>query len=123
LRAELGRFERWLGSQDVVPTVAALRARADEIVARVLAENEPRWKSLTEEDRERIRAMARAIASRLLHEPTLRLKRASGDDDAYLFVSALRELFGLDAESAVTEDAGGEVRPLRDARARKRPAS
>ncbi len=32
LRAELLRFERWLGSQDVVPTVAALRARADEIV-------------------------------------------------------------------------------------------
>ena len=34
LRAELGRFERWLASQDVVPTVAALRARADEIVDR-----------------------------------------------------------------------------------------
>ena len=32
LRAELARFERWLASQDVVPTVAALRARADEIV-------------------------------------------------------------------------------------------
>jgi hypothetical protein len=66
--------------------------------------------------------MANAIASRLLHEPTLRLKRASGEDDAYVFVSALRELFGLDAESAPTEDAG-EVRPLREARARKRPAS
>jgi glutamyl-tRNA reductase len=123
LRGELARFERWLGSQDVVPTVAALRARADEIVSRVLTENESRWESLSEGDRERMRAMARAIASRLLHEPTLRLKRASGDDDAYLFVSALRELFGLDAESAPTEDAGGEVRPLREARARKRPAS
>ena len=62
LRAELGRFERWLGSQDVVPTVAALRARADEIVARVLAENEPRWEALSDADRERLRAMARAIA-------------------------------------------------------------
>jgi glutamyl-tRNA reductase len=123
LRAELGRFERWLGSQDVVPTVVALRARADEIVSRVLRENEPRWQSLSDQDRERVRAMARAIAGRLLHEPTLRLKRASGDDDAYLFVSALRELFGLDAESAPTKDAGGEVRPLREARARKRPAS
>jgi glutamyl-tRNA reductase len=123
LRAELTRFERWLGSQDVVPTVAALRARADEIVSRVLTENEPRWESLSEADRERMRAMARAIASRLLHEPTLRLKRASGDDDAYLFVSALRELFGLDAQSAPTKDAGGEVRPLREARGRKRPAS
>src|SRR6185295_18063205 len=40
LDAELLRFERWLGSQEVVPTVAALRERADEIVSRVLAENE-----------------------------------------------------------------------------------
>ena len=67
--------------------------------------------------------MARAIAGRLLHEPTLRLKRASGDDDAYLYVSALRELFGLDAESAPTEDAGAEVRPCARLARRKRPAS
>src|SRR5204862_3834267 len=117
------RFERWVGSQDVVPTVAALRARADEIVTRVLAENEPRWESLGAADRERVRAMGRAIASRLLHEPTLRLKRASGEDDAYVFVSALRELFGLDAESAPLEGADADVRPLRTARTRKRPAS
>ncbi len=123
LRAELARFERWLGSQDVVPTVAALRARADDIVSRVLIENEPRWQSLSGADRGRVEAMARAIASRLLHEPTLRLKRASGEDDAYLFVAALRELFGLDAENAPAETAGGEVRPLHEARARKRPAS
>ncbi|HMC06263.1 MAG TPA: glutamyl-tRNA reductase [Solirubrobacterales bacterium] len=122
LRGELARFERWVGSQDVVPTVAALRARADEIVTRVLAENEPRWESLGAADRERVRAMGRAIASRLLHEPTLRLKRASGEDDAYVFVSALRELFGLDA-SAALEGQDAEVRPLREARERKRPAS
>jgi glutamyl-tRNA reductase len=122
LRAELARFERWLASQDVVPTVAALRTRAEEIVSRVLAENEPRWESLSEADRDRMRAMARAIASRLLHEPTLRLKRSSGDD-AYPLVSALRELFGLDPESTAVEGADAEVRPLRDARARKRPAS
>jgi glutamyl-tRNA reductase len=123
LRTELAGFERWLGSQDVVSTVAALRARADEIVSRVLVENEPRWTSLAEADRERVEAMARAIAGRLLHEPTLRLKRAAGDDDAYLLVTALRELFGLDAESVPAEGAGGEVRPLRPGRARKRPAS
>jgi glutamyl-tRNA reductase len=123
LRAELARFERWLGSQDVVPTVAALRARADEIVSRVLIENEPRWESLTASDRDRIQAMARAIASRLLHEPTLRLKRASGDDDSYVLVSALRDLFGLDAENAPASEDDAEVRPLRQARARKRRGS
>ena len=116
LRSELARFERWLASQDVTPTVASLRERATEIVDRVLAENEPRWESLTEADRERMQAMARAIASRLLHEPTLRLKRSSGEDDAYLYVNALRELFGLDAPTAPPQARDAEVRPLREAR-------
>jgi glutamyl-tRNA reductase len=123
LRAELASFERWLASQDVVPTIAALRARADEITTSVLEENEQRWQSLSDADRERIRAMARAIAGRLLHEPTLRLKRASGEEDAYLYVNALRELFGLDAGSAPAQDSDAEVRPLRDARRRGRSAS
>jgi glutamyl-tRNA reductase len=123
LRAELARFERWLGSQDVVPTIAALRARADEITASVLAENEQRWESLSEADRERLRAMANAIASRLLHEPTLRLRRSSGDEDAYVYVNALRELFGLDPGSAPAQDSDAEVRQLGDARRRGRSAS
>jgi glutamyl-tRNA reductase len=116
LRAELGRFERWLAAQDVVPTVAALRERADGIVERVLAENEPRWQSLDEADRERMRAMARSIASRLLHEPTLRMKRAAGEEEAYRYVHALRELFGLDAETAPLEGVDAEVRQLRGER-------
>ena len=123
LRAELGRFERWLASQDVAPTVASLRERAAEIVDRVLAENESRWDSLSDTDRERLRAMANAIASRLLHEPTVRLKRSSGEDDAYFYVNALRELFGLDSRSAPLEGEKAEVRSLREARRRKRPAS
>ena len=75
IEAELDRFERWLASLEVVPTIAALRERGDEIVRRVLAENENRWESLGEADRERMEAMAKAIASRLLHEPTVRMRR------------------------------------------------
>jgi glutamyl-tRNA reductase len=116
LRGELARFERWLTAQDVVPTVAALRERADAIVERVLAENAPRWQSLDEADRERMRAMARSIASRLLHEPTLRIKRAAGEDEAYRYVNALRELFGLDSGTAPLEGEDAEVRPLRGER-------
>ena len=118
LRGELSRFERWMATQDAVPTVAALRKRADDVVEGVLAENESRWESLSEADRERARAMGRAIASRLLHEPTLRLKRAASDDDAYVYVHALRELFGLDRETAPLSDADAEVRELR---ARREP--
>ena len=93
---ELQRFERWLSTLDVVPTIAALRERGDEIVRQVLRENESRWESLSDADRERLELMARAVMSRLLHEPTRRLKRAADDDSAYVYLQALRELFGLD---------------------------
>jgi glutamyl-tRNA reductase len=107
LDAELSRFERWLGAQEVMPTVAALRERADSIVSQVLAENATRWESLSATDRERVEQLARAVANRLLHEPTVRVKGIADREDAYLQVSALRELFGLDAgtEPEVSESA------------------
>jgi len=112
LAAELDRFERWLASLSVVPTIAALRGRGDEVVERVLAENEGRWENLGEADRERLTAMAKAIASRLLHEPTLRMKRTAGEEETYLYVSALRELFGLDAETEPEGVEEGKVTEL-----------
>jgi glutamyl-tRNA reductase len=84
-------------------------------VRRVLAENENRWEGLGDADRERLGVMAKAIASRILHEPTRRIRRAAGSDDAYQYVSALRELFGLDVETEVEADAdtAGKVTELR----------
>ena len=116
LEAEVGRFERWLGSLQVLPTVAALRRRADQVIERVLAENEPRWESMSEADRERVRVMARAIASRLLHEPTLRLKRSADDETAYAYVDALRELFALEPRAAPLEAEDAEVTELDERR-------
>ncbi len=115
LAAEQDRFERWLASLEVVPTIASLRERGDEVVRRVLAENEGRWESLGEVDRERLETMAKAIVSRLLHEPTLRMKRSAGSDEAYAYVSALRELFGLDAETEPEGEGKGNVTELRRA--------
>jgi glutamyl-tRNA reductase len=115
IEAELDRFERWLAALEVVPTITALRERGDEVVRRVLAENENRWEGLGEADRARMEAMAKAVASRLLHEPTVRMRRAAGDEEAYNYVSALRELFGLDVENEpeVDADAQGNVTELR----------
>jgi glutamyl-tRNA reductase len=120
LDSELARFERWLGSQELMPTVTALRERADAIVSQVLEENAGRWESLSANDRERVEAMARAIANRLLHEPTVRIKGAADRDDAYLQVSALRELFGLDAgtEPGAEDGESAEVASLEERRRR-----
>ena len=106
LEAELDRFERWLGLQEVVPTISALREHGDEVVRRVLAENEGRWESLSDADRERLEKMAKAIASRLLHDPTLRIRNSACSGESYYLASALRELFGLDPETEVEIEAG-----------------
>jgi glutamyl-tRNA reductase len=116
LSSERTRFEEWLSGQEVTPTVAALRERADEIVERVLAENEGRWESLSDADRERLQKLARAIASRILHEPTVRLKRGAGEDGVAAHVHALRELFGLDPASEALAGTDAEVTELDERR-------
>jgi glutamyl-tRNA reductase len=75
-------------------TLSALRRCGDEVVERLLRENEARWESLSGADSERLQAMAREVAARLLHEPAVRLETARGES-SFLYVRALRELFGL----------------------------
>ena len=94
VREEVARFQDWMASLEVVPTISALRRRADEVVEQVLRENESRWETLSPADRERVELMARAVVSRLLHEPTVRLK----DRSSYHYLHTIRELFGLDPE-------------------------
>jgi glutamyl-tRNA reductase len=115
---EARRFGEWLASLDVVPTIAALHERADAIVRQVLDENDRRWESLSAGDRERVEALARAVASRLLHEPTLRLKGAAGDE-AYAYLQALRELFGIEPAGEAAGAPAAEVTSL-DSRRRRR---
>jgi glutamyl-tRNA reductase len=112
---EIQRFAKWLGQLDVVPTVAALRQRGDAIVEGVLAENATRWESLSERDRERVEKLARTVAQRLLHEPTLRMKSAGGHGRLQL----VRELFGLDDAAAPAPEVPADVVELDERRAQK----
>jgi glutamyl-tRNA reductase len=102
LAEEVNRFEGWLDSLDVIPTISALRRRGEEIVEQVLRENESRWEALTEADRERVGVLARAVVGRLLHEPTLRLKGSAGEHASYRYLHAMRELFALQGDPGPT---------------------
>ena len=122
---EILRFARWLGQLDVLPTVSALREHGAALVEQVLAENDGRWESASPRDLARVEAIARAVMSRLLHEPTIRLR--SHGERGHASIELVRELFGLsddepDARTAAAAADMGEVpdnvRPLsRPARA------
>jgi glutamyl-tRNA reductase len=97
IEEEVTCFGRWLAALEVVPTISALRERGQAAVERALRANERRWQSLNDDDRERVKLIASAVMSDLLHEPTLRLRQAGERGSSSLYVQTVRELFGLSA--------------------------
>jgi glutamyl-tRNA reductase len=124
IEEEIQQFAVWLGSLEVLPTLAALRTHATEIAQSVVSENDGKWESASPRDRERIDALARAVVNRLLHEPTVRMKEMR-DGRVHARMALVRDLFGLSAENgelkALDSDAA-EPAPERLAEVRALPA-
>lgn len=95
---EVQSFLRWIGSLEQVPTITALRQRFEEIrrkeIERYLGGS---LKDLSEPQRAALENMTTAMINKLLHAPISQLKRNSqdDDDDAALYVAALKRLFDL----------------------------
>jgi glutamyl-tRNA reductase len=115
---EIHRFARWLGQADTLPTVSALREHGNAIVEQLLAENAGRWESASPRDLARIEAIARALMSRLLHEPTIRL-RSLGAERGHASLELVRELFGLQEHATVEEPPSAELAEVHDLRRRR----
>ena len=105
---------------------APCASTATSIVEQVLAENSGRWESASPRDLARVEAIARAVMSRLLHEPTIRL-RSLGEDRGHASLELVRELFALRddtprgrATSRRSRDAGNVAEVARPAPARPR---
>jgi glutamyl-tRNA reductase len=92
---EAGRFRDWQASLDVVPTIASLRALAEQIRDRELAKAGGR---LSEREREHIESVTSQIVAKLLHLPTIRMKEAAAAADGVIYADVVRYLFGLEEE-------------------------
>ncbi len=96
--AEADRFQSWQASLAVVPAIASLRARAEEIRSAELAKAQPRLGQLAESERRIVEAMTSQIVNKLLHLPTVRLKEAAAAADGVVYAEVVRHLFGLGEE-------------------------
>jgi glutamyl-tRNA reductase len=105
IEEEIQHFAAWLGSLEVLPTLAALRSHATKVAEQVVRENAGKWESASPRDLERIDAIARAVVNRLLHDPTARLKELR-DDRVHARTALVRDLFGLTVEEG---DLSGEL--------------
>ena len=93
---EAERFRAWQASRGVVPAIAALRARAEEIRLRELGRAGRRLAELSPEERRAVEALTVQIVNKLLHDPTVRLKETAAGADGATYADAVRHLFGLE---------------------------
>jgi glutamyl-tRNA reductase len=92
--AEVEGFRAWLRGADAAPTVAALRARADEVVGVELRRLWHRRPDLSEDQRADFARTVHRVVQRLLHQPTVRLRELASSPDGDLYLALLREIFG-----------------------------
>jgi glutamyl-tRNA reductase len=98
-------------SAEVTPTVTALRRRASEVVDAELLRLDSRLPELPAEVREEFARTVRRVVDKLLHTPTVQVKRMAAGPDGSSYAEALRGLFGLDPQSpvAVAAQRSGDV--------------
>ena len=96
IEEELETFLKWQSSLDSVPTIVALREKAEEIKKEELDKLFHKIQGIGEKEKEAIEYMATALMNKLIHPPTAALKEDSENKDA--LVAAIRRLYGINGE-------------------------
>ena len=99
---EAANYERWADSEQVTPTVLALRERVRGVLEAELDRSlAGRLRHLSAEDRQSMLVMNEASVNKLLHDATQRLRRMASDPglraDLDVAISVLADLFDLEA--------------------------
>jgi glutamyl-tRNA reductase len=93
------RFEGWLTALAAVPTIRALRGRA-EAVRRAEIERVLGGVALDEAQRRAVEEVTRAIVNKILHAPVAKLREELDSEAGLAHLEAARALFGLDDADA-----------------------
>ncbi|MEV5412425.1 glutamyl-tRNA reductase [Thermopolyspora sp. NPDC052614] len=80
----------------VTPTVVALRSKAAGVVDAELGRLAARLPEMDGRVRDEVAQTVRRVVDKLLHEPTVRVKRLAASPGGDQYAQALRELFNLD---------------------------
>ena len=104
VQQEVVRFQSWWSSREVIPTIAAIRDRAETLREAELQRTLRRLPNLSAAERRRVEALSKALVKKLLHEPTKALRERK--DRAY--TDAARAMFGLDQGATLDPRAGSQ---------------
>ncbi len=89
------KFQSWIDSLAIVPTIAALKKKAAEICRIELDRTLCRVQHLSVDEQKAIERMALAISSRMLHDPVTFLKDEGCKEQSDVKIEMIRAAFGL----------------------------
>ncbi|MEP0861010.1 MAG: glutamyl-tRNA reductase [Ignavibacterium sp.] len=105
IQEELDAFFDWYNSLQVAPTIKDLRDYFEAIRAEEVEKNINKF---SEEDREKLEIITKRIINKILHHPTVELKKLSDENSASdlssIKLSVIRELFGLTGNKQNQQD-------------------
>jgi len=99
IEEELNSFFDWYNSLEAAPTIKTLRDHFESIRAEEVEKNINKF---SENDREKLDIITKRIINKILHQPTVELKKSSEDkrtEDTAQKISVIRELFGLNKKN------------------------
>ncbi|NLC06662.1 MAG: glutamyl-tRNA reductase [Syntrophomonadaceae bacterium] len=96
VREELAEFNNWLNTLFVVPTIVALKEKAEKIKQTELTRAFNRLGSINAREEKVITSLANSIVNQLLHDPIIQLKAYASDQQGHLYTEVLQNLFRLE---------------------------
>jgi glutamyl-tRNA reductase len=97
IEQEVEKFFSWYRALEALPTIAALKRKAEAIRVNEMRKTLSTL-DLPSREAEKIDILTRSILNKLLHEPITRVKESRKQDDGNTTLESLRYLFALEEE-------------------------
>ena len=96
IKQEVTKFNNWFSTLDAVPTIVEMRNRAEDMRALEVDKTLKNMDHLSSEDKEAIQQLTQSLVNKILHKPTINLKKKTQSQDGHIYLKAIRDLFHLD---------------------------
>jgi glutamyl-tRNA reductase len=96
VQEEVVKFEKWLKTLAVVPTIVSLRNKADSIIQAEFGKSRSALDQLAPPQRQAVEVLIRSIVEKVLNDPILFLKGKAGRSTLNDYLDMTRKLFSLD---------------------------
>ena len=97
---EVIKFERWLKTLEVVPTIISLKEKAEAIRQTELKRSLGSVDQLTPSQVEMVETLTRSITEKIINDPILVLKRKADRPSKDSYLDITRKLFDLDKDNS-----------------------